>query len=140
MVFDGISSQLRDGGRVSIITRWPTSEHYPFFAAAHKVWEAHQEHYDTYADMIRKSGLRVEIAVRDFEVKMPVDAWLGMVRARFWSTFSHFSYKELAAGLKELEERFAGESEVVFPDKLVFITGIKGDVVGGETKADGTST
>lgn len=141
-VFDGVCRQLRDDGRMSIITRMPTSEHYPFFEAAHKVWVDNQEHYDTYADMLRKSGLEVDVAIRDFEVRMPKEAWIGMVRARFWSTFSHFSDEELEAGIKELEARFKGEEEVVFPDRLVFITGTKGSASSapdgeGAKKEDG---
>lgn len=51
-------------------------------------------------------SLQVSERVYEYQVEMPKAQWLAMVRARFWSTFSHFSDDELAAGVRELEERF----------------------------------
>ena len=47
-----------------------------------------------------------------------------MVRARFWSTFSHFDDDELSAGIHELEKKHEGKDTLEFNDNLVFITAL----------------
>jgi hypothetical protein len=46
---------------------------------------------------------QVEVVQVDYTVRMPKARWYSMVRARFWSTFSHFTDAELEEGLEELE-------------------------------------
>lgn len=37
---------------------------------------------------------------------MPRDAWLAMVKGRFWSTFSHSDDEELERGIAEIVARY----------------------------------
>lgn len=37
---------------------------------------------------------------------MPRDAWLAMVKGRFWSTFSHSNDEELEHGIEEIAARY----------------------------------
>ena len=46
------------------------------------------------------------MAEHEYIVEMSKAKWLDMVRARFWSTFSHFNDEELKAGVAELEAQF----------------------------------
>jgi hypothetical protein len=45
----------------------------------------------------------VEVVEVDYTVRMPKARWYSMVRARFWSTFSHFTDAQLEEGIEELE-------------------------------------
>ena len=56
--------------------------------------------------------------------KLEKARWFKMVRARFWSTFSHFSDEELEQGIAELDLKFT-EVELRFNDVLVFVTAKK---------------
>jgi hypothetical protein len=50
-------------------------------------------------------------------------SWLGMVRNRFWSTFSNFTDEELEAGCATIaEEARVEDGRVHFEERLVFIS------------------
>ena len=48
-----------------------------------------------------------------------------MVGNRFWSTFSHFTDEELAAGIEEIRAKHGGGDEISFTEQMVFITATK---------------
>lgn len=43
------------------------------------------------------AGFRVEVHTHDYRATLPKAVWLAMMRARFWSTFSHCTAEELEA-------------------------------------------
>lgn len=47
--------------------------------------------------------MQVEVVEVDYTVRLPKAQWFRMVRARFWSTFSHFTDEQLEKGIAELE-------------------------------------
>ncbi len=79
-----------------------------------------------------QSGFHVSVDHADFPVAMPGSRWLAMVRGRFWSNFNGCTEAEMAAGVADIrgrlglgEEGGEEEKEITFPDRIVFITGVK---------------
>lgn len=143
-LFAGTFRQIRPGGRVIIMTRPHDSSHYPFFPAAHQTWASVQLHESVYAQAMEKAGFTVTLDHADYPVEMPLSRWLGMVEGRFWSTLHGFSEGEMKQGLAEIkammlegrekgvwvkkeeqEEEEGDDPMIVFPDRIVFITGVK---------------
>lgn len=141
-LFAGVFRQIRPGGRVIIMTRPHDSSHYPFFPAAHQTWASAQLHESIYAKAMEKEGFSVTLDHADYPVDMPLSRWLNMVNGRFWSNLHGFSEREMKAGLKKIENMVMegkergiwvqkdrkdeeGEVTITFPDRVVFITGVK---------------
>lgn len=147
-LFAGAFRQIRPGGRVVIMTRPHDSSHYPFFPAAHQTWSAVQLHESVYAQAMETAGFTVTLDHADYPVEMQLSRWVSMVEGRFWSTLHGFSEAEMAEGLEEIramvlkgkekgrwakeggkeEKGEEGEGEdpvITFPDRIVFITGVK---------------
>jgi ubiquinone/menaquinone biosynthesis C-methylase UbiE len=151
ILFAGAFRQIRPGGRVTIMTRPHDSSHYPFFPAAHQTWASVQLHENVYAQAMEKAGFAVTLDHADYPVEMPLSRWLDMVNGRFWSTLHGFSEGEMKEGLEQIRamvleegkekgvwvkkeegEGKEGEEEegdddptITFPDRIVFITGVK---------------
>lgn len=129
-LFAGAFRQLRPGGRLVVMTRPHDSSHYPFFAGAHAAWSAAQLPEHVYEAALAGAGFRVGVDHADYPVTMPAARWLGMVRGRFWSNFNGFSDAEMAAGIEEVRGKLVGpgetdEKSITFPDRIVFIVGVK---------------
>lgn len=60
-----------------------------------QIWREHQPHHSLYTAAMEAAGLQVEVAAHDYTAQLPLATWLGMMRSRFWSTFSHCSDEEL---------------------------------------------
>lgn len=91
-------------------------------------------HEDIYANALKAAGFDVTLEYQDYTVEMPASQWLDMVKGRFWSNFNSFSEEEMEEGLREIREKLGvsaaeeGKEEMIkFPDRIVFITGIKAD-------------
>jgi len=41
------------------------------------------------------SSIVLQVHAHDYRVELPKSTWLAMMRARFWSTFSHCTPEEL---------------------------------------------
>jgi hypothetical protein len=63
-------------------------------------------------------GLEAEVTTASFRLAIAKDRWLAMVADRWMSLLSKFT--ELAAGLAEIEARYAGPV-LEFDDSFVFI-------------------
>lgn len=130
-LFTGAHRQLRDGGRLVIMTRPQDSSHYPFFQGAHQAWAAAQLHERVYVAALEVSGFAVALEQADFTVEMPLSRWLGMVKGQFWSNLHGFTEDEMAAGVEEIRAKAVAGKEgeedpiISFPDRIVFITGSK---------------
>lgn len=115
----GLYQRLSFGGRILIVTR-PKTVDYPFFAAAHRVWEAHQDEAVDYAATLQDAGFQTAIHLRPYPIALPKDQWFAMIRKRFWSTFARFSDEELEAGIAEIERAHPGDN-LSFDDRLLFL-------------------
>lgn len=129
-LFAGALRQLRPAGRLVIMTRPHDSSHYPFFAGAHAAWSAAQLPESVYESALTRCGFLVSVDHADYPVSMPAKRWLGMLKGRFWSNFNGFSDAEMEAGLEEVRRKLVGpgeteEKSITFPDRIVFIVGVK---------------
>ena len=54
---------------------------------------------------------------------MPLERWLDLVAARFWSTFAHFDDAALAAGIADVRARATPDADgtIRFEERLVLI-------------------
>eukprot|EP00240_Pyramimonas_obovata_P016149 CAMPEP_0118931002 /NCGR_PEP_ID=MMETSP1169-20130426/7497_1 /TAXON_ID=36882 /ORGANISM="Pyramimonas obovata, Strain CCMP722" /LENGTH=295 /DNA_ID=CAMNT_0006873447 /DNA_START=31 /DNA_END=915 /DNA_ORIENTATION=+ len=123
-MYSGLFKQLTPGGIALTVTR-PQEVDYPLFEAARQVWRENQPAADIYVKAMEAAGFCTEVVQHDYTVTIKKAAWLSMVRARFWSTFSHFTQEELDAGVAELEAQFQGQEELTFDDRLLFLVGTK---------------
>ena len=129
-MFRGIYAQLSVGGVCVTCTR-PHVVQYPFFDAALEVWKRQQPPMEHYVSIMEEAGFQVSCEVCDYPATLGTEWWLEMVGNRFWSTFSHFSDEELAAGIAEIKEKHgttaSGEpaETISFTEQMVFITASK---------------
>jgi len=123
-VASSLYSLLPSPSRVVIMTRPPTSHHFPFFPAAHDEWARHQEPPSAYAGPLEAAGFGVEVVERAYGVDMAKQQWLDMMRGRFWSTFSAFGDDELEEGVRRVDREHPGE-RLAFEDRLCFIVAVK---------------
>ena len=117
-------AQLSAGGVCLTCTR-PDIVEYPFFDAALEVWKRQQPPMEHYVGIMERAGFSVSVEVADYPATLGTEWWLEMVANRFWSTFSHFSDEELAAGIEEIKARHGGAESISFTEKMVFITATK---------------
>ena len=127
-----VSSQISpDVGVLLSITRMPSADHYPFFPLAEKLWAENsgRSHAD-YVTLLEEAGFTVTMEVLDYQVVIDQAVWFGMIRNRFWSTFSAMSDSEIEEGLAHLQSRLedgafgynASDRTLRFPDKFSFIS------------------
>jgi len=74
------------------------------------------------AAYMRDAGLVVTVGYREFELRIPKDRYLGMVRSRYMSLLAMFDDDELAAGIAEIDACHPWP-ELVFPDRFAFVLG-----------------
>jgi hypothetical protein len=64
--------------------------------------------------------------VEAYPCSIPLERWLGMIKQRFWSTFSSFSDEELELACKLIAEtethRLDKQGRIHFEDRLVFLS------------------
>ena len=129
---NAVSSQISpDVGMLLTITRMPSAAHYPFFPLAEKVWAENSgnSHAD-YVTLLEEAGFTVTMEVLDYQVVMDQAVWFGMIRNRFWSTFSAMSDSEIEEGLVHLQSRLedgafgynASDGTLHFQEKLAFVS------------------
>ncbi len=98
-----------------------------------QVWRDGQPASSVITDAMSAAGLSATTSEHDFEALLPKATWYGMIRARFWSTFSHFTDAELESGIRELEETHQAQTKLYFVDRLLFIVGRKQNVAQSNT-------
>ena len=130
--FRAVKSHLSpSSGKVLIITRMPTAEHYPFFPLAEEAWSSGSgTPYPEYAKVLEMLNYTVTTEVLEHTVVVNKDEWFEMIRNRFWSTFAGMSDTQLEDGIANLNTRLAGgafdhntvDNTLKFTDKLAFIS------------------
>lgn len=123
-MFGGLWSKLPIGGVCLVCTR-PQIVDYPFFQAALEVWSQQQPAMEYYEELLSGLGFVVTAEVAEYPASLNRDWWLEMVGNRFWSTFSHFSDEDLAAGIQEIRAEHEASETISFTEKMVFITATK---------------
>ncbi|CAM9399305.1 unnamed protein product [Ectocarpus fasciculatus] len=120
LFFSGVYRQLRIGGSFIIITR-PQEVEYPMFPRALEIWRDNQWSLESIQTALENVGFKVDVNFHAYPVVLAKEKWLGMVRSRFWSTFSHCTEEELTDGLLYIEDMHRGSDTLYFDDKLIFI-------------------
>lgn len=110
-----------------VITRPQRNIDYPLWSEAREVWAANQPSLDDFKSELVGAGFkRVEHTIEAYPCDVELDRWLGMVRARFWSTFSNFSDKELEEACQRIKRdeahRVDKSGRIHFEDRLLFIS------------------
>jgi len=124
-IFSALRARLNPGARVLILTR-PHEPDYPFFAAALDVWKATQCTAADLTGALEAAGFaHVTAEERSYECRIGVEAWLQLVKARFWSIFSPFTVEQLEEGCREILASHADkirDHQFCFPEREVFVT------------------
>ncbi|KAI3426371.1 hypothetical protein D9Q98_008743 [Chlorella vulgaris] len=123
-LYAGLYRQLVPGGTAVTITR-PQEVDYPLFSRAREIWAQHQPHHSVFTTAMEAAGFTVELHTHSYQAELPKATWLGMMRDRFWSTFSHCTQQELDQGIAEVETEYAGQDTVKFSDRLLFLVARK---------------
>ncbi|OHV62905.1 class I SAM-dependent methyltransferase [Pseudofrankia sp. BMG5.36] len=120
-VVAGLADLLAPGGRL-LVVMLPTTISYPLFDGALLRFEELQPDPEAIAAYMRDAGLAVTVGYQEFELRIPKDRYLGMVRSRYMSLLAMFDDDELAAGIAEIDARYPGPV-LVFPDRFAFVVG-----------------
>lgn len=116
----GLSTRLRPGGLLLIVTLPPTLSH-PLFPAALERYARRPLAADQIAGWMRDAGLVAQVTCEEITVELPIDRWADMVISRYMSLLGQFDDIELAAGVAEIRRRHG--SIVHFADRYTFVDG-----------------
>lgn len=103
----------------------PPTIDYPLFRSALQRYEKGQPHYNNLTKLLEKVGFNISVNFVENLQKIPKYKYFQMVENRYMSLLSFFDDKQLAEGLKEMEQKYAQQSILEFPDRFVFITANK---------------
>ncbi|MEU1627003.1 class I SAM-dependent methyltransferase [Streptomyces sp. NPDC020096] len=117
----GLAGLLGPEGRLLVVMLPPTIE-YPLFDQALARYEALQPDPAAIADHMTAAGLHTSMSFVEHQVRLPVEKYLSMVRARYMSVLSTFAEEEIEAGIRQIRDRHS-EAELSFPDRFVFLLG-----------------
>jgi hypothetical protein len=118
----------KDNASLLIVTRPQIEIDYPMWPAAKEVWAANQPSADDIESDLHSAGFKyIRRDIKSYPCGIKLETWLGMVRNRFWSTFSHFTNEEIEVGCDIIakEARPDEEGKVKFEERLLFITAKK---------------
>jgi ubiquinone/menaquinone biosynthesis C-methylase UbiE len=121
---------LKEKGKLLVVTRPQHEIDYPFTQRAKEIWAETQLDRGTYLDAVKKCGFSNAFAnVREFPVKIKLEDWIAMVRARMWSVFAphNFSDSQLEEAIQEIRSKVSEDEEgyISFFDRIVFIVAEK---------------
>jgi ubiquinone/menaquinone biosynthesis C-methylase UbiE len=125
----GLARLLAPAGRL-LIVMLPTTIEYPLFDAALRRFEELQPNPDNIAGHMTAAGLQTRVWQVEYEIRLPAERYLGMVRSRYMSLLSMFSEQEIEEGIREIRGRHP-QPELVFPDRFVFLLGRKDGALPG---------
>lgn len=123
-LFRNLHHRLNPGG-ILLLVHVPPVIDYPLFEAAlerAKTWHADP---DTLTEQLEAAGFAVERDALDYRHSVPRETYFRMVRNRYMSLLSSFSDEELAAGLREMAETYAGRDVLEFNDHFDYLTAAK---------------
>lgn len=123
-LFRNLFDRLNPGG-ILLLVHVPPELDYPLFEAALErslTWHADP---DELARQMQDAGFVVARDSVDIAHEMPKQQYFDMVRARYMSLLTSFPEEELAAGLKEMERKWADTEVLSFNDHFDYIAGHK---------------
>jgi hypothetical protein len=123
----GLSNVGKDLPSLLIITRPQVEIDYPLWPEAKSVWAKNQPSSEALVQDLNAAGFsKVMQSIEAYPCSIPLDRWLGMIKQRFWSTFSSFSDQELEAACVQIAKteshRLDEDGVLHFEDRLVFLT------------------
>ncbi|MDJ0795606.1 MAG: methyltransferase [Calothrix sp. MO_167.B12] len=124
LLFSRLFQRLPIGGNFLLILLPPTID-YPLFSKALQRYERGQPHYEKLAKLLEKVGFHVSVNFVEYLQVIPKSKYFHMVKNRYMSLLSFFDDQQLAEGLAEMEQKYAQQSILEFPDRFVFITANK---------------
>jgi SAM-dependent methyltransferase len=131
-IFKGIFNGLERSGAPSllIVTRPKLEIDYPLWDEARKVWAENQPSLEQFVEELELAGFsNVQHSIESYRCTILLERWQSMVKARFWSTFSTFTDKELDEACHSIaeseKERVDKDGLLHFEDRLLFITARK---------------
>lgn len=119
----GLAALLRPGGRI-VVAMLPVTIGYPLFASALARFERDQPDPRDIAAALSGAGLDTELTYEGYDLVIPKDRYLGMVRDRYMSLLSSFTDTELEGGITEISQRYPGP-DLNFTDRFAFISALK---------------
>jgi hypothetical protein len=127
-----ISTSTQQQPSILIITRPQINIDYPFWPEARSVWSSNQPSLDDVVTDLTNAGYQnIQHSVEAYTCCIPLQTWFSMIKSRFWSTFAHFSDKELEEACQWIEKYddhavlMDDEGKIKFEDRLLFITADK---------------
>jgi hypothetical protein len=96
---------------------------YPLFAAALRRFEELQPDPAGIEAHLGAAGLSTHLTYEAFELEIPKDRYLSMVRDRYMSLLSTFDDEEIAAGADEIDRQHP-EPVLRFVDRFAFVLGV----------------
>jgi ubiquinone/menaquinone biosynthesis C-methylase UbiE len=123
-LFANVYESLPKGG-VFLLVHVPPTIQYPLFDAAVDralYWHACP---DELRELLRNAGFEVEHEVLSYLHSIPKSTYFAMVESQYMTVLSSFSDEELAAGLQEMERRYADTELLEFFDHFDYITARK---------------
>jgi hypothetical protein len=123
-LFKNIHERLTDGG-ILLLVHVPPNVKYPLFSQALERcldWHADPDELTT---LLEETGFKVEREGLDFPHSIPKEHYFQMVANCYMSVLTSFSEEELAAGLAEMEEKYADQDVLEFVDHFDYLTAIK---------------
>ena len=124
LLFSNLFKRLPSDGIFLLILLPPTID-YPLFRSALQRYEKCQPHYNNLTKLLEKVGFNISVNFVENLQKIPKSKYFQMVENRYMSLLSFFDDKQLAEGLKEMEQKYVQQSILEFPDRFVFITANK---------------
>lgn len=119
----GLAGLLTPGGRL-LVVMLPTTLDYPLFDAALRRFEELQPDPRDIERYLSAAGLFARLAYDGFELGIPKDRYLSMVRDRYLSLLSTFDDHEIQAGINEIDREHP-EPVLRFADRFAFVLGIR---------------
>lgn len=114
-LFANLYERLNSGG-ILLLVHVPPKLDYPLFDAALKRAEERHADPNELFDLLTKAGFEVSRDFIRYPQSMPKSHYFRMVKQRYMSTLYSFSDQELAAGLKEMEDKYKDKDILSFDD------------------------
>ena len=116
------ANKLARDGRLLIVTREKFDHDFPFFDAAKEVYSKNSAGLDVITDALKAVGFgNVKVHKEAYMLTVSLDTWCRIVRGRFWSNLSPFTEEEMDAGIAEIRSKYAGQEEIKFEDRNIWI-------------------
>jgi protein-L-isoaspartate O-methyltransferase len=119
----GLAGLLPPGGRIMIVML-PARISYPLFTAALERFERLQPEPAAVAAALADSGLETGLTYDSYQLSLPKERYLAMVRARYMSLLAAFDDTQLENGIAEIARRYPGD-RLDFQDTFAFIRGLR---------------